>query len=219
MSLSQGVNEWSLIVFRFYSHTTAMDVIKAHVFVTVVLTQLTALYADDHIPYFPIEVSRTAAGPYASMVFRAGILSCVLVMFFFKALRLDTFALWVSLCIIALFDDVHFWLEHMLGVVLMMLVAAFAAYKSGTNALAPLLAAMCVYAGRIVLKVLVILLFEKLPTWSNWVDFPGIILARHQDIMYRGARACTNPDAVMPVVKFCGVLQWAVFYAVSFIFQ
>jgi hypothetical protein len=200
-----------------------MQAIKAHVFVTVVLTQLAALYIDNNVPYFPIEISRTAAGPYASMVFRVGILSCGLVIFLLKAMRVDTLALWISLCIIALFDDVYFWWTHMFGVVLMILVSSFAAYQSGTNALAPLLAAVTVFAGRIVLKILVILLYEKLPplaaSSSSWVYLLGSVLVRNQDIMYRGSRACTNPAAIMPVMKFCAVLQWAVFYAISFIFS
>lgn len=185
-----------------------MDVVKVHLLVTIIATQLVALFYDRKVPYFPIEISRTAASGQTSLLtFRVGVLSILLTLFWTGHLTLTTFILWIGLSIVAVFDDVSHWGLHMMGVAVVFTVMAVRSIEHGSM---PVIYAVIIYGVRFLLDAATLVTYEKC------AFSPSSFTALHKDIMYRGAVACKRPDVVIPVYRIGGVLQWAAFYALSY---
>lgn len=192
-----------------------MEVVKAQLLTTVIATQVSAL-TYGVVPYFPIEVSRTAAsGRIPLGVFRCGILSMIITLLVSHTLDWQTFAIWLSLSLICCADDVNHWFLHMAGVFSLILVAAYGIYEGGEAALVPFVVAVSLYALRLLVKFLVITFYEIWEERSFSMRFLRANIERHMNIMYRGAKACRRPDIVIPVFKVSGVLQWALLYSLS----
>ena len=193
--------------------------VRFHLFATVVCVQVAALLVDRRVPYWPIEVSRTAAsGPAAFTVFVVGAATLGVTLYQTATLCATTAALWLALLVIALFDDVSFFEAHMGGVAALAAVAVAAAVQAGRGAVVPLGAGAALYLFRVVIKVAAVLAYERLPTLDWRRPASLALVARHaQLIMLHGARVCRSPAETMPAFYLGGVLQWVVFYAWSFI--
>jgi hypothetical protein len=198
-----------------------MESVKVHLLATVLLTQMSALIWGK-VPYFPIEVSRTAAsGPIPLTIFRTGIVSIIVTLFITKSLSVQTVMVWLALSIICLFDDVNYWLIHMSGLLGLILVSLYSVYARGKSSIAPFLMALTIYGLRNVMKACLIALVE-----TNPKEFDGIFsrqwlrfqFNRHMAIMYQGESACLYPEFIMPAFKISAVLQWVLLYALSFCF-
>lgn len=95
--------------------------VKQHLLVTVLLTQATSLLFGDRLPYFPIEISRTAAShPTSYYVLVFGTLTCFGYISKYVD-RPEMILSWLGMCVLAIFDDVNHWSAHMFGVLVMML--------------------------------------------------------------------------------------------------
>jgi len=201
-----------------------MDVIKAHVLATIVATQIVALLVDRSVPYFPIEVSRTAAsGPTALCTMRVGFVLLLPVLVWQQQLTMPTLWLWAALVCIAVADDVRYWTVHMLGVAMMLPPLVVGAWSR--SAMVPVLVGVSLYLFRLVIKTTVLIVYEVpvgeqraqykqgIQTWLRWLV--AKVMERGMAVMYRGADACQHPSVVMPVFKICGVLQWVAFYCLS----
>ena len=201
-----------------------MDIVKTHVFVTIAATQAASLFFTK-LPYYPTEVSRMAAsGPVPDAIFKAGLFGLVITLYLNNALNQQTGLLWTSLIAIAAFDTVRYPVIHLAGVGALMSAAAYATYCKGRHAMIPLFAAFSIYIFRVALKVLVVFFYEMSIKELNIWSFTQISLYRElfdkgMAISTYGAEACNfAPERVIPIFQLCGVLQWTVFYALSFLF-
>jgi hypothetical protein len=194
----------------------AYSLLKIHIFVAVVASQLAALFLDvERVPYFPIEVSRTAAtGYYSKCVFNTGIMTLVVTMWLGDILRLKYALLYMSLVCIAYFDDVTHWHLHMFGVALLFLgaVTLLATSTRSRDDTITLIIAALIYLVRIALKAGVVLLFE---TWSASSSPLEAIAQKCMLIMYKGEEVCLTPGVTLMIFKLCAIGQWAVFWLFS----
>lgn len=221
-----------------------MDIAKQHIFFTIVATQIAALLnanfditlpkyiqlwpAKEYhkLPYYPTEVSRMAAsGALPHLIFTTGLIGLVGTLVLNNALNQQTGLLWLSLVVIAVFDTVAYPVIHLAGVGGLMTVAVYCTYRKGRHAVMPLLAALLIYGFRILLKTSVVFFYEMdLSTINAHTlierKFYIILFEKIMNVMHFGVAGCKlAPERVIPIFKLCGVLQWVVFYALSFLFE
>jgi len=196
---------------------------KIHLFITIILTQISSILYNE-IPYFPIEISRTAAdgGVITKYIFNIGLTSIIITLFMTNNVTKETILLWIGLSIIALFDDKQHWIMHNLGVLILFIVAMINAYHVGGSAVLFVFMAIAINMIRIGFRILVVMYFEmNIGIFDLW-NHPKLIydiFNLSKNIMYRGHISCSEPSITVLVFKISGVLQWVSFYALSFIFQ
>lgn len=201
-----------------------MNAVKLHLLGTVVATQVVALY-DGAVPYFPIEISRTAASSAnANRALATGFATLIVTMLYTKTLDAVTFAMWLGLMIVALVPDTRNWSLHMLGVAIVFAAALAHVYRHRDVSLVPpVLCAGVVYLIRLVLKAVVMLMADakvRAAVSQSWSALFAAMFERTMDVMMRGPLAYNDDNTwamVGPVFKVCGVLQWVAFYALSFV--
>jgi steroid 5-alpha reductase family enzyme len=113
----------------------------------------------------------------------------------------------VGLVILALIDDKSSLIGHQIGVVVMA-VGAFYAILSFDNLrtrLSLLLCAALLFCGRVAMKIIAVVLFEGLYSFSQVKD-------KCIEIGYNGVTR--HPQFLIPVFQVCGVMQWLVFYLI-----
>lgn len=192
-------------------------VVKLHILLTVLLTQCAALFWDRAVPYFPIEVSRTAAaGPRALAFFRVGMLSLGMTLWSCGLLRAPYIAGWLSLIAIALFDDVHYRVLHSLSVAALG-CSALAMLSHSTqwgHDVYYMSMAGTLHLLRWASKLAAMLIFEPWPHRSIPLITALVkkVMRLHDAILYRGHPASAG---TLFVFRCCGVLQWVVFYLLS----
>jgi hypothetical protein len=211
-----------------------MDAVKVHILATVLATQATALLKGS-APYFPIEISLTASsGPEASIVFALGLASTLVTVYLAKAVNWFTLAVCAGLVLVAVPDTGRplALVVHLGGVAVVWVSAMARLYVlRDWTSLPVAIAAVGVFAVRLVFKVCVLLAYDpavrasiRTPVWLIPFDGPlrALVMQRAIDIMHRGAAAFgKSPEqqlawqAIAPVFKVCGVLQWVAFYALS----
>jgi hypothetical protein len=154
------------------------------------------------------------------LVFTIGIFT-VAFLAILSSINVSVYLICASLVWIAIFDDVHHLLLHFAGIVGLFLSAGVAVYQSPSpsNRLVLLLFATALYLFRVALKVSMIILYEfdTLPM-RDLSALIHLVYRKHMDIQFRGEAACTSPSLVMPAFKISAVLQWVVFYTLSFVF-
>jgi len=186
-------------------HTFIMDIntyMSLHLLIGLGLVQLAALCFSSELPYYPIEMSRIAAsGALPLTLFRLVVLSLGIGLHMNS--HLVPYTVWVSLIVIAVFDDVIFPFLHMVGVSMLGMSALWLVYQNkplySYNFIIVGLAA-CVFFLRIVAKAAAVYSLEYI---HNIQEIPGEAMA----IMYTGY---ASRDTIM-VFRICGFLQWVVF--------
>jgi hypothetical protein len=189
----------------------------------VVAVQGVALLSSDpaeQLPYFPIEVSRTAATTAINRwLFPAGVLSLVPVAHWADGATIEQFrrfgGAWLGLLTVAWFDDCRHPLLHAVGVAAMALGLVYArnyarrfSWWNAPRHNKHLLQAGALYAWRVLLKVITVAALE-LSAGSAWWS-PLAIGRRAHEIM-QGVAPVLYPRATLNVFRLCGVLQWLVF--------
>lgn len=193
-----------------------------------ILATWAAAFWDGSLPYFPIEISRTATGKLSKNVFRYGVLLCTVVLFAESTSRVDYLA-WTGLIILSHFDDVTNLLWHQIGVAVMALgVLAKALIADNLyHSLLLFLAGATFYTLRLLIKVgvLVVLEFERplnadttVGLLWNVQGFRDKLLQQAYAIMFKGESRAKHPKASIYLFSLCGILQWIVFFLFSFIF-
>ena len=188
--------------------------------VTIGLTFL-ASWWDASVPYFPIEISRTATGETSSLVFSTGMTLIV-----FDILRRswsnDGFipSLWVSclgIFVLAQYNDEKYWGVHMFGVFLFLVGTALYTYKYAWKHKRYFIIAVILYLLRIVCKIIVVFAYELAYedrfwlvfspfTPAIWVAILGKIHEQAHCLMMHGT---WSNEFITPIVfKTCGILQW-----------
>lgn len=218
---------------------------KEYIFGTVILTQLSAIiynkvYQTGSLPYFPIEISRTAASnPFSYIIlFGGAILSVVnLIQTLKPQSTLSMFGIILGgagLVCLAIFDDVNHWAMHMLGVLGLMIGSFFAIFFSPAN-ISPqlkfiyLTLILSLMFSRWIIKTLAVMAFEmghedidSIPALIDFITNDStrrFVLNKSLDIMYHGENVCRNPGLTIPMFKVAGILQWVVFYLLLEIFS
>ena len=191
----------------------------------LVLSLQSVALLSGEVPYFPIEVSRTAATtPLNRWLFPLGVLSLVPVACLADGATHTQLARiapsWLGLALLAWFDDSSHLFLHMLGVALMLLGVVYARnydYVWGVKRFSLwqlprhntfLIRGVALYAFRVLLKVVAVALLES-DSWS-----PVAIGWRANEIM-QGTSDALHPRITLNVFRLCGVLQWAVFVLLS----
>jgi hypothetical protein len=190
----------------------------------VVALQSVALWSGE-VPYFPIEVSRTAATTLLNRwLFPAGVLALVPVACLADGAttaQLRRFApAWLGLLTLAWFDDSQYLLLHMAGVAAMLTGIVYARDHDYIHGLArfsvwslpvrnaAILRGAALYGARVALKVITVAALES----SSW--WPTAIGWRANEIM-QGTAEAHYPLVTLNVFRLCGVLQWVVFLLLS----
>jgi hypothetical protein len=201
-----------------------MEVVKVHLLATVLVTQALALY-EGKVPYFPIEISRTAASsPMAMRSLTTGFATLLITLVYTHTLNAVTLTMWGGLMIVALVPDTFSWALHMLGVAIVLVAACVHVYHRRDMALLPTLVCVgTVYGIRLVLKAGVMLALDPQSCASRGQPLGtmmSVLFSRTLDVMMHGPLAFGDAETwrqVAPVFKVCGVLQWVAFYALSFV--
>ena len=183
--------------------------VKVHLFVLVVIVQTIALFKETTLPYFPIEISRTAAtGDLNKTLFPLGILSLGITFWMTGEFKLQYLLSWIGLFILSYFDDEKYFLLHMFGVFIMIVGVILIGLYSKTRYadLIIVLCAMIIYAVRVIMKLLVVMLLEvNANDMFNFIKIKQVI----DQIMFAGI--CQYPLQTLTVFRICGVLQWIIF--------
>lgn len=168
---------------------------KRVVFTTIILTAWVGVYLDHSVPYFPIEISRTATGPRSRIIFPVGATIAFLVAIaecLFHNVSFLSLLPFSGFMLLTLVDDEQSWTVHMAGVALMMCSMV---WKLQTHYIElGILAFM--YSVRIVLKAIV-----------SWNGSIGGTFNYARKLMYTGR--FENIFQVV-VYRVAGVLQWIV---------
>jgi hypothetical protein len=201
--------------------------IRAHIFGTIILTQLTAIFYTgvSTLPYFPIEISRTAASnPVSRVVLLVGLVTSGLHLLF-SSKGYGSYIAWMGMCILSIFDDVEFWFIHMVGSTLAMIGGGIEIYY-GNDTTPPhvktgfLLCAVILYIVRLLLKFVAVLGMEmghnlfSITLWVNVISDSQLrnsITHRALMIMYQGKQICQYEYSLV-IFKVAGILQWVLFY-------
>lgn len=210
-----------------------MHAAKIHLLLTILATQIVALFVGG-VPYFPIEISRTAASSkLASGCLSIGAITLIITLVAANELTPITFMMWAGLLIVALIPDNVFMLAHMLGVVIIGVAACLHVFSARSTkdgrSLSPLLVSFAmIYSLRWVLKVGVMLLHDPAINrpgreWThvNLLSLSSELTERALDIMLNGERAFGGNTAawndIRPLFQVAGVLQWVAFYTLSLV--
>lgn len=188
---------------------------KIHLLATILVVQAIALY-EQRVPYFPIEISRTAASSQTATY--AMILGFGSLLWHVPSYTAPALIIWVGLMIVALVPDTYSVGGHMAGVGLVFLGAIVNTHSNhGAGGWLLIAFALVIYVLRIVFKGVALLLLDK-PTLTASLQ-SGVVVALHQrirDIMF--GRAVDVAPALIPYFQLSGVLQWVVFFALSYLF-
>ena len=186
---------------------------KLHILLVVCAVQHAAVFVDNALPYWPIEVSRMAAsGPVALQRFQWGMTLLGVTLLASGELSAINGALWAALVIIAWVDDVTSWAIHMVGVALMGVVVAWQVWTNARTHTWALGAAGFIYGIRVVAKAAAVVWYELPPSGVTM----EAVFARSMDIM-QGRAKCHAPVSLF-VFQAGGVLQWVVFLLFSAVF-
>ena len=173
-------------------------------FCVIVITALCGLY-DGSVPYFPIEISRTATGSIGRIVFPTG----VVLVFSFALKEFSTFSQltpFIGLVVLSVASDTYSWTIHMFGVLLMVIgVIIRVISRNSYEHYAIVVCAIGLYLLRIVMKVIV-------TSQDLLGDFSSIgsmktLLLKCTAIMYGGNATYVQ----LTVYRVAGVMQWLVF--------
>lgn len=198
----------------------ALLAVKFHLFVTIIATQMAAL-GSGKVPYFPIEVSRTAASSdRAAFIFQFGMSVLLGTLNLTQTLTKGTFTLWIGLLVIAFVRDTDSWWGHMAGVGIVFCGALIHLASEKQVPLLPLAWAIGIMGLRVVVRSLVLIAYD--PHLGS-VSL-GTLKDRTHAIMFRGRWAFADQyssvwdNTIEPTLQICGVLQWVAFYCLSLMF-
>lgn len=179
---------------------------KLHFVVTVMLTQAAALLDPaSTLPFFPIEISRTAASSvYATAILQVG----AFLMAWLIPSTIPAVVLWCGFSLVALIPDTVHRNGHRAGVMVALLGALGQAPYVPYGWLIFFLGGVT-HALHVGCKVVALVVWEGKRA-------PRDVMQRHDEIMY--TRGATVTPRVLNVFRLGGVLQWTSFVILSLLF-
>jgi len=204
---------------------------KYHAALVVLLTWLAGLFVDRSVPYFPIEISRTGAGPVSNQVFKWGALSIIASLWWENKIQWPSVHLvespilvWACIVVAAWFpDETHFFI-HAVAVCAMVACVVFNVVLVGDmqRRLPIVLCAVGLEGTAILIKGFVVLftefdnsLFDFWIYWKAIFNVGGLrdeIVLHSMNIMFKGVDYAIVPQLTVPVLRVTGVMQWIAFY-------
>lgn len=188
-----------------------MKWVKLHLLLIVLTVQLVALWQQEEpVPYFPIEISRTAAsGSVNRWLFPLGIVSLGVTLRSRGLLRRYRLV-WVALLCIACFDDKYHPVLNQVGVALLFVTLMRSLLlalpddeeerlKRVRQHVLVIAAAGSIYLTRFVLKLAIVYLLELQPG--------DTVYERVMEIMHHSEAVW----ATLAIFRLCGVMQWLAF--------
>ena len=185
-----------------------------------------AAWKDHSLPYFPIEISRTATGRISKRIFQIGVSLTTFVMYY-ESDSWTTYIAWGGLLLLAFLDDRTNFEGHLIGVFIMGFGVALHAMLNPWAHMVTFGIASIIYGIRVLIKTsLVILLEMEMPVTKDTVvniafnvnSVRTDAIERIKDIMYNGEDKCKYPSITIPLFALCGCLQWLAFYIFSTIY-
>ena len=198
-----------------------MDPVHVHLVATILLVQVSAVWLDrtSTLPYFPIEISRTAAeSPMANVVLRVGFTTLIVTCILTQTLSWPRFILWFGLMLVAFFPDTVHMARHMSGVGILFVAACLQLSQTWNMQRGLLLLfALFLYVERIVLKFVVLWLTDQRLSdhWAGYGLIKGFAM-RNQEIMF--GLADPVPTDTLVFFKLGAVGQWLCFFVLSHLF-
>lgn len=216
---------------------------KLHCLCIVICVWLSALLVDKTVPYFPIEISRTAStGHFSQLIFKWGIVSLLPTLVyesFFspaayaageKKLEDPTlFLVWLGILIAAWIPDRESMVIHGGGVLIIILAVAIHVFMAEAHNLqrnlCVLVCALGIEAARMLIKGFVVW-FAELDGGKVWDPMAYVMaLYHHADItrhimkvMFEGVDHAIVPALTIPVLKVTGVMQWMALYLMTVLY-
>lgn len=200
---------------------------KVQTTVVVCLVWIISVGWDQSVPYFPIEISRTAGSSHlAHQVFIWGIISLLPTLFYetfhtFHAVSEtlifgNPLFVWPFILSIAWFDDKRHFILHNVSVACMLLMVACHALTGDNRHLKiPVFVCAQIIAGvSVVLKGIAIIYIEFEHPWQS-LRFPSVLAMANRTIsvMYDGT--ADEMVAMKPIFQVTGAMQWLAFYLIS----
>ena len=180
---------------------------KTILFHTIIWTWLVA-YIDDTVPYFPIEISRTASGRLCRFVFPFGITIFCISAYYESTYPLShTLIPIIGLLITSYISDELHWVIHIVGVAVMglgvtihVLLCAYMRSDGYEFQLLYLISSSILCTLYISLKVYGVLIHNKLVSLYDAYE-------QGMDINYNG----NGTQIQLKIFKLTGVVQWIIF--------
>lgn len=194
----------------------------------ICVTALCGTFVDGSVPYYPIEISRTATGSVSWYVFAYGLTACSGVLWWEIRDKLiqqhvGIIITWIGLLLLAWVDDVTSWSVHMLGAALLGVgTTMHVLLYHQREHLVIVACALFLYAARLVLKTAVVMALElriPLSAWSSLAtssEMRAKLITTSLSIMYDGN--VVNP-LTLGVFRTTGVMQWLVFALMSTLYM
>jgi hypothetical protein len=173
----------------------------------VMLCMAVGVLYDRHVPYFPIEISRTCAGKTASSLFGGGAVLSWLA-FDWTKYSYWTCLAWVGFVLLAVVPDSLSVELHMLGVALMG-VGAIGLCFEVPDTCYPVALCFVTYVLRIVAKTLVVIQYEKtIWEWDRWYDPTGLLSIKERSLDIMFGRGDAPHDTTRVVFESAAIAQW-----------
>lgn len=202
-----------------------MLAVKLHLLASILATQVFALWDSKNLPYFPIEISRTAASsPLATRSLQVGFSTLLVTMVLSGAATWARGLMWLGIMIVAFVPDTLHKVLHIVGVLVVFAAAIMDLAWTGRM--------YFVFLAGLIYALRTVFLFSSLV----WIDehfqqdtlqftdiwsFISELAARHHAIMFlrqEDFAPGTYPVRVIPYCKVSGVLQWVAFFVLSLAF-
>lgn len=201
-----------------------MLAVKLHLLASILVTQALALWDSKRLPYFPIEISRTAASSLlATRSLQFGFTTLLVTMLLSGAATWARVLMWAGLMVVAFVPDTLHKALHIGGVLIMF--AGAAADLAWTGRVYYVFVGVVIYALRTVFLFTSLLLIDEHFQHDTWrftdTAFIKKVAARHHAIMFLPREEFppgTYPARVIPYCKVSGVGQWVAFFVVSLAF-
>lgn len=188
--------------------------LKAYLTIGILLVQLVSLFVDRNVPYFPIEISRTAASFHASwtLVFVVSLVPLILAKWHWHNLDYTKYMAIVAVNGIAWFDDVKYYEIHMISVILLLTsgILAFGLNRHLKQVQNSVPKVLFVFILRIALKIGVVWFLEMQSGLT--IPDPSQGAAIIKRINYEGCINCLYPKTTLLAFRLAGLLQWVLFY-------
>jgi hypothetical protein len=181
------------------------------VFSTVLASQFVGYFS---VPYFPIEISRTAANsPIALWILRIGFSSVIIPLHLRGKLDVLCLIAYVGMLLVAWVPDSESDLYHNAGTALILV----ATWRVPVITTMFIIGVTCM---RVLMKLLCIALIHAADKWTlGSIPSPSWFAYRSIEITRYGPHAPgVSPDqwtVIAPVFKGCALLQWVSFYVLA----
>ena len=182
-----------------------MEAVKIHLVATILLVQFASY---DRVPYFPTEISRSAASsPNALNMMRIGFTTLLMTLYATDQFSVPVSILWVGLMIVAFVPDTLSLGGHMVGVALIFVAASLQCLAREGNGAHLLGLGVFLYFLRIAMKyyAFVNLVDDPLTPFMEW----------NRRIMFGELNPGPN---ILPWFRMSATMQWTAFWAWSHLF-